>query len=342
MTSPHDVPEQHFPLQRQQQQDVLLDLRPLRQQLAACSSSSNSASSAAASAAAVLTPGLQQLYDLLESTSKGLVMHGGQQQQQRSAGGGQTDVASIMQQALRECGCSSREHTEQKHMGCLEERWQQPVMCAAPAQHTCTSDACSYTTVGCLLHCTTPPVPQTICHPRQCPGALPAAAATQLLAVLQLQEALSLLFLLLVLRVKQQQQAWMWMWIRLLLLTMLTAVITTTTAVLLLALTTAAVMMQQSVAALAPLLCLLWRPSLPHVLRRRQQRMQPPPPLLRTTACLQMMGMWMMMGATLVGVQTRDMGVTGMVGVQLVTVSSSGSRAVTGGSRCWGLEHSSM
>lgn len=95
MTDAQDVPEQQFPLtqtqEQQQQQDVLLDLRPLQTQLTACSSGS----------ASVLTPGLQQLYTLLEETRRALPGYK-QQQQPASASGGGVDVAGIMQQALRE------------------------------------------------------------------------------------------------------------------------------------------------------------------------------------------------------------------------------------------------
>lgn len=99
MTDAQDVPEQHFPLTQtqgqQQHQDVLLDLRPLQAQLAACSSSGSGA------AASVLTPGLQQLYTLLEETRRALPGYK-QQQSSASASGGGVDVAGIMQQALRE------------------------------------------------------------------------------------------------------------------------------------------------------------------------------------------------------------------------------------------------
>lgn len=92
MTNAQDVPEQQFPLQPQPRQDTLLELRPLQQQLAACSSS------ASQSGTAVLTPGLHQLYTVLEDTRKALP---GQRQQQTQPAG-VVDVASIMQQALRE------------------------------------------------------------------------------------------------------------------------------------------------------------------------------------------------------------------------------------------------
>jgi hypothetical protein len=96
MTSPHDLPEQQFPLQAPPQQDALLDLRPLQQQLAACSSSSTSQASAA-----VLTPGLPQLYELLEQTRRTLP-GGNKQQQQLQQQQQPLDVAAVMQQALCE------------------------------------------------------------------------------------------------------------------------------------------------------------------------------------------------------------------------------------------------
>lgn len=99
MTAPHDVPEQHFSLQPQQQQDVLLDLKPLQQQLAACSAKQGG-SAAAAAGGAVLTPGLQQLYDLLEQTNRAVP---GRKQQQPHERSGDLDVGSIMQQATRKC-----------------------------------------------------------------------------------------------------------------------------------------------------------------------------------------------------------------------------------------------
>jgi hypothetical protein len=95
MVNAQDIPEQQFLLQPQPQPDFLLDLRPLQQQLAACSSNS----SASQSGTAVLTPGLHQLYAVLEDTRKTLP---GQQQQQGSQSAGGVEVASIMQQALRE------------------------------------------------------------------------------------------------------------------------------------------------------------------------------------------------------------------------------------------------
>lgn len=97
MNSPQGIPEQQFPLQQQPQQDTLLDLCPLQQQLAACSSSSGGAGGGSKQGnVAVLTPGLPQLYALLEETRKALPGH---KQQQPCSG---PDVGSIMQQALRE------------------------------------------------------------------------------------------------------------------------------------------------------------------------------------------------------------------------------------------------
>lgn len=100
MTDAQDVPEQQFPLTQtqgqQQHQDVLLDLRPLQTQLTACSSGGSTA------AASVLTPGLQQLYALLEETRRALPGYKRQQQPPASASGGGVEVAGIMQQALRE------------------------------------------------------------------------------------------------------------------------------------------------------------------------------------------------------------------------------------------------
>jgi len=104
MTAPHDVPEQQFSLQPAPQQDTLLDLRPLQQQLAACShasSASQGAAGAAASAGPMLTPGLDQLYNLLEQTRKSLLMTKQQQQQQQDQQCSNVDVASIMQLATR-------------------------------------------------------------------------------------------------------------------------------------------------------------------------------------------------------------------------------------------------
>jgi hypothetical protein len=99
MTNAQDIPEQQFPLQPQPQQDTLLELRPLQQQLAACSSNSSTSQSGTA----VLTPGLHQLYKVLEDTRKALPGQQQQQQQQQQAqSAGGMDVASIMQLALRE------------------------------------------------------------------------------------------------------------------------------------------------------------------------------------------------------------------------------------------------
>lgn len=103
MTAPHDVPEQQFSLQPAPQQDTLLDLRPLQQQLAACSHAScttQGIAGAAAPAGPVLTPGLDQLYNLLEQTRKSLPMTKQQQQQDQQCSN--VDVASIMQLATRE------------------------------------------------------------------------------------------------------------------------------------------------------------------------------------------------------------------------------------------------
>jgi hypothetical protein len=106
MTAPHEVPEQAFPLQPTAQQDTLLHLHALQQQLAACSAAA--APSQSAAAAAVLTPALPKLYSLLEETYRTMPGHSKQQQQSQQKEAG-LDVASIMQEALREwylCSCA--------------------------------------------------------------------------------------------------------------------------------------------------------------------------------------------------------------------------------------------
>jgi hypothetical protein len=105
MTDPHDVPEQQFPLcstaAAGQQEDECLDLQPLQAQLAACSSSRSSAQQLQ-----LLTPGLDQLYTLLQQSSSSSSAGAAKQLQQRQAGG-LLDAAAIMQLATRESLCAS-------------------------------------------------------------------------------------------------------------------------------------------------------------------------------------------------------------------------------------------
>jgi hypothetical protein len=93
MTDPHEVPEQQFPLAAAAEPDTLINMQPMGKQLAACTAGSSSSSSGAA---LQLTPGLGQMYSLLEQA---LQRVSGQQQQQ---GRSTMDVAAIMGQATRE------------------------------------------------------------------------------------------------------------------------------------------------------------------------------------------------------------------------------------------------
>lgn len=91
MTDPHEVPEAQFPYTAAAEPDVLINLRPLHQPLAACHAASCSSSDCTQ-----LTPGLDDMYTLLEQAVKRLP--GQKQQQQRPS----IDVAAIMAQATRE------------------------------------------------------------------------------------------------------------------------------------------------------------------------------------------------------------------------------------------------
>jgi hypothetical protein len=92
MTDPHEVPEQQFPLAPAAEPDTLINMQPMRRQLAACLTGSSSSGGALQ-----LTPGLGQMYTLLEQALQRVQ---GQQQQQ---GKSSVDVAAIMEQATREC-----------------------------------------------------------------------------------------------------------------------------------------------------------------------------------------------------------------------------------------------
>jgi hypothetical protein len=93
MTDPHEVPEQQFPLGPAADPDALINMQPMRRQLAACTAGSSSGVGGLQ-----LTPGLGQMYTLLEQALQRVP---GQQQQQQ--GRSSVDVAAIMEQATREC-----------------------------------------------------------------------------------------------------------------------------------------------------------------------------------------------------------------------------------------------
>lgn len=94
MTNPHDIPDQHFPLQSAAQTDVLIDLKPLKQQLAACQAHSTTAAAGANSL--TLTPDLHKLYELLKQSEH---RRPAQQQQSGSSSSSSVDVAAVMAQA---------------------------------------------------------------------------------------------------------------------------------------------------------------------------------------------------------------------------------------------------
>ncbi|WIA14003.1 hypothetical protein OEZ85_002564 [Tetradesmus obliquus] len=95
MTDPHEVPEQQFPLAAAAEPDTLINMQPMRRQLAACTATSSSSSNGGV---LQLTPGLEQMYSLLEESLQRVQ---GQQQQQQQQGRSTVDVAAIMKQATR-------------------------------------------------------------------------------------------------------------------------------------------------------------------------------------------------------------------------------------------------
>jgi hypothetical protein len=98
MTDPHEVPEQQFPFGPAAEPDTIINMQPMRRQLAACCAGSSSSSSGGA---LQLTPGLGQMYTLLDQALQRVP--GQQQQQQQQQHKSSVDVAAIMEQATREC-----------------------------------------------------------------------------------------------------------------------------------------------------------------------------------------------------------------------------------------------
>lgn len=94
MTDPHEVPEQQFPLTAAAEPDTLINMQPMRRQLAACTAGNSSSTGGVLQ----LTPALEQMYSLLEQALQRVP---GQQQQQQ--GRTAVDVAAIMEQATRTC-----------------------------------------------------------------------------------------------------------------------------------------------------------------------------------------------------------------------------------------------
>lgn len=92
MTDPHDIPEHQFPLQAAAEPDVLINLKPLKQQLTACHAHRSAAT--ADGKGLLFTPDLPKLCALLDQATR---QAPGQGQRQRSS----VDVGTIIAQATR-------------------------------------------------------------------------------------------------------------------------------------------------------------------------------------------------------------------------------------------------
>lgn len=94
MTDPSDIPEQHCVELSAPVPDMLMNLKPLKQQITACQTHSSTV--AADGGSLLLTPDMHKLYELLKQSGQKQSV---QQQQNRDA----ISVAAVMAQAISKC-----------------------------------------------------------------------------------------------------------------------------------------------------------------------------------------------------------------------------------------------